>query len=190
VGASFAVVCLRCFRLLGSVLGNCRFKHIGKAILIHEQGQAYISIIRVISAMWPFRFAMQRKRGLRMMVVTLLSSSPKNGVEIMDGIEAITRGWWRPSPGSVYPLLERMEGEGTIKKRSDGRYELTAKANTELEMSFGTITRSPRTVEEAVDEIQSLISFTEDMARTTPDDLSLQKEKLRDFAERLKRLAG
>lgn len=125
-----------------------------------------------------------------MMVVSLLSSSPKNGVEVMDGIEAITRGWWRPSPGSVYPLLERMEGEGTIKRRGDGRYELTAKANAELEVSFGTMGHSPRTVKEAVTEIQALISFTEDIAKTKPDELKPHREKLREFAERLKELAS
>jgi DNA-binding PadR family transcriptional regulator len=128
---------------------------------------------------------MHRKRGLRMMVVSLLSSSPKNGVEIMDGIEAITRGWWRPSPGSVYPLLEKMEAEGTISKKNDGRYELTPKANAELEVSFGMIGHNPRTVQEAVAEIQSLVSLVEDLGRTNPDELRLQREEIRALASRL-----
>ncbi len=140
--------------------------------------------------MWPFRFAMHRKRGLRMMVVSLLSSSPKNGVEIMDGIEAITRGWWRPSPGSVYPLLERMEGEGTLRKRNDGRYELTPKANAELEVSFGTLSRTPRTGSDAIEEIQSLVSFIEDVARTKPTELRAERERLADIAKRLETLAN
>ncbi|HUI23413.1 MAG TPA: PadR family transcriptional regulator [Nitrososphaerales archaeon] len=133
---------------------------------------------------------MHRKRGLRMMVVSLLSSSPKNGVEIMDGIEAMTRGWWRPSPGSVYPLLEMMQGEGTVRRRSDGRYELTPKANAELEVSFGTISHTPRTGADAVEEIQSLVSFVEDLARTKPSELRAQQEKLRDLAKRLNELAA
>jgi len=133
---------------------------------------------------------MHRKRGLRMMVVSLLSSSPKNGVEIMDGIEAMTRGWWRPSPGSVYPLLEMMEGEGTVHRRNDGRYELTPKANAELEVSFGTITRTPRTGADAIEEIQSLVSFVEDLAKTKQNEMQGQKEKLRDLAKRLGELAG
>lgn len=119
----------------------------------------------------------------------MLSSSPKNGVEIMDGVEAMTRGWWRPSPGSVYPLLERMEGEGTVRRRDDGRYELTPKANAELEVSFGTFTRTPRTGSDAVEEIQSLISFVEDLAKTKPNEVQAQKERLRDLARRLEELA-
>jgi len=107
----------------------------------------------------------------------------------MDGVEAMTRGWWRPSPGSVYPLLERMEGEGTVRRREDGRYELTPKANAELEVSFGTFTHTPRTGSDAVEEIQSLVSFVEDLARTKPSELQEQKERLRDLARRLEELA-
>ena len=123
------------------------------------------------------------------MVVSLLSSSPKNGVELIDGVEAMTRGWWRPSPGSVYPLLERMAEEVTIRKRDDGRYELTAKANAELEVSFGPRFRSPRSGEQAVLELQSLISLVEDLVKVKPEELNLQKDKLRDLARRLDELA-
>ncbi len=124
-----------------------------------------------------------------MMVVSLLSSSPKNGVELIDGVEAMTRGWWRPSPGSVYPLLERMAEEGTIRKRDDGRYELTAKANAELEVSFGPRFRSPRSGEQAVLELHSLISLVEDLIKVKPEELNLQRDKLRDLARRLDELA-
>jgi len=107
----------------------------------------------------------------------------------MDGIEAMTRGWWRPSPGSVYPLLERMAGEGTIRKRDDGKYELTAKANAELEVSFGSRFRNPRTGEEAVRELQNQIAYAEDLARVNPKEMTGQKDKLRDLARRLSELA-
>jgi DNA-binding PadR family transcriptional regulator len=134
---------------------------------------------------WPFRFTMHGKRGLRMMVVSLLSSSPKNGVEIIDGVEAMTRGWWRPSPGSIYPLLEKMTDEGTVRKKDDGRYELTPKANAELEVSFGPRFRTLKTSEELFRELQNLVSFAEDLARTRPNELLPQKDKLRDLAKRL-----
>lgn len=128
---------------------------------------------------------MHGRRGLRMMVVSLLSASPKNGVEIMDGVEAMTRGWWRPSPGSVYPLLEKMTNEGTIRRRDDGKYELTAKANAELEVSFGPGFRSPRTSDDLVGELQSLVSYAEDLAHTRPATLLPHKARLRELAKRL-----
>ena len=68
-----------------------------------------------------------------MWVFSILQQSPRNGAEIMDQIEIASQGWWRPSPGSVYPLLEQPQKEGNIKKCDDGRYELTEKRKEEFE---------------------------------------------------------
>lgn len=140
--------------------------------------------------MWPFRFAMHGKRGLRMMVVSLLSTSPKNGVEIMDGVEAMTRGWWRPSPGSIYPLLEKMSKEGTVRKRADGRYELTPKANVELEVSFGPRYRRPQTMDDMVTEMHGYVSYMEEMKGFGGKELGPHRDRLRELAKRLSVLAG
>src|SRR5947209_18890458 len=97
--------------------------------------------------MWPLRWMMQRRRGLRMLILSMLSTSPKNGVEIMNEIEAATRGWWRPSPGSIYPLMEQLDKEGLVKKRKDdGRYELTDKVSEQMEETFGPPSTEPTTV--------------------------------------------
>jgi len=140
--------------------------------------------------MWPFRFAMHRKRGLRMIIVSLLSSSPKNGMEIMDGVEAMTRGWWRPTPGSIYPLLSKMTEEGTLKKREDGRYELTTKAKKELESSFGPRFRRSLTTDETVDEIQNLVSYLEDVKRHADNQLEPHVSMLKGLAKRLSDLVS
>ena len=125
-----------------------------------------------------------------MMVVTLLSTSPKNGVEIMDGVEAMTRGWWRPTPGSVYPLLEKMVNEGTILKRPDGRYELTLNTKKEVSASFGPRMRAPRTTDEMVSEMQGFVSYMEDLEVSKREELEAQKSKLRELAKRLSELSG
>jgi len=122
-----------------------------------------------------------------MMVVTLVSSGPKNGVEIMDGVETMTRGWWRPTPGSIYPLLTKMVDEGTLSKMSDGRYELTQNARKEYDFSFG-----PRPVrggiDQTVSELQSLVSFLEDV-KASKGSLKGNDEALRSLAQRLRQLA-
>jgi len=139
---------------------------------------------------WPFRFAMHGRRGLRMMVVSLLSTSPKNGVEIMDGVEAMTRGWWRPTPGSVYPILEKMANEGTIVKRPDGRYELTPNVKNELSASFGPWARGPRTADDAVNEMRVLVSYMEDLKGSGRGELAAQRSQLRELSRRLSELSG
>ncbi len=120
-----------------------------------------------------------------MMVVALLQASPKNGVETMDGIEAMTRGWWRPSPGSVYPLLEQLEGEGLVRKRDDGRYELTAKAEVELEVSFGTKFRKPQSVDEMMNEMHGFVSYFEDLSSSGKPGLEPHRDRIRGLAKRL-----
>ena len=134
--------------------------------------------------MWPFRFAMHWRRGLRNMVVYLLSGGPKNGVELMDGVESITRGWWRPTPGSVYPLLEKLVEEGTIEKRVDGRYELTPSARSEAEVSFGPRARQPRTSEGVMSELSSLVSYLEDL-KSSGKMQDAQLKSLRTLAKRI-----
>ena len=140
--------------------------------------------------MWPFRWMMHRKRGLRMAIVTMLASSPKNGVELMDEIEKMTQGWWRPSPGSVYPVLEQLTNDGMIKKRDDGKYELTDKANEELEGSFGpSFGRKQRSVDEMFDEVSGFVSYLEDLAKTEPEKMKERRPGLKALAERLSKMA-
>jgi len=141
--------------------------------------------------MWPFRWMMHRKRGLRMAIVTMLASSPKNGVELMDEIERMTQGWWRPSPGSVYPVLEMLTQDGMVRKRDDGRYELTEKASDELEGSFGhSFGRRERSVEEMFDEVAGFVSYLEDLMKTNPEKMKAWRAQLKSLAERLAKMAG
>jgi DNA-binding PadR family transcriptional regulator len=141
--------------------------------------------------LWPFRWMMHRKRGLRMAIVTMLSSSPKNGVELMDEIEKMTQGWWRPSPGSVYPVLEQLLKDGMVKKRDDGRYELTDKASEELEGSFGPgFGRRQRSVSEMLDEVSGFISYMEELTRSDPSVLKDYREQLRALSDKLRAIVN
>jgi len=132
---------------------------------------------------------MHRKRGLRMAIVTMLASSPKNGVELMDEIERMTQGWWRPSPGSVYPVLEQLTNDGMVKKREDGRYELTEKASDELEGSFGhAVGRRERSVDEMFDEVSGMVSYMEELVKSDPAKLKEHREQLQALSDRLSRM--
>jgi DNA-binding PadR family transcriptional regulator len=125
-----------------------------------------------------------------MMVISILHVSPKNGVEIMDGVESMTRGWWRPSPGSVYPLLDQLEEDKLVKKRPDGRYELTAKASEDLEVSLGPRFQRPRTLEDMMNEMHGFVSYFEDLGTTGKENLKPHQAKIRSLAKRLAALAG
>ena len=120
-----------------------------------------------------------------MIIVRMLSGSPKNGVELMDEIEKMTQGWWRPSPGSIYPMLDQLVTEDLVKKRDDGRYELTEKAQTELEWSFGPSFRKPRSLDDMVKEVSGFVSYLDEMVAADPKAAQPYKEKIGEMADRL-----
>jgi DNA-binding PadR family transcriptional regulator len=123
-----------------------------------------------------------------MVVLSLLSAGPKNGVELINEIEALTRGWWRPSPGSIYPLLKDLEEEGLVKKSKDDKYELTTKASDQMEWSFGPPMARPRSVGEMLTELSSYVSYLEDLAKTDKSKLDPEMDELRELSARLAKL--
>ncbi len=44
----------------------------------------------------------------------------------MDKMQEMSKGWYRPSPGSIYPLLEQLVREGLVVNNKDGKYQTTA----------------------------------------------------------------
>jgi len=87
---------------------------------------------------WMRHLAAVPKGFLRYQVLELLSEKPLSGSEIMDEIEKRTDGLWRPSPGSVYPLLAWLQDNGYIRESPNGeggikRYMLTDSGRQLLE---------------------------------------------------------
>ncbi|MEN6343136.1 MAG: PadR family transcriptional regulator [Methanospirillum sp.] len=125
--------------------------------------------------------------GLKTMVLYTLSEQPKNGVEIMDAIETMSFGHWKPSPGSIYPLLKKaMTEENLIRKRDDGRYELTPEGAQEIGY-FGTTGGATSTsVDGVLSEIDSYISYLEDLP---PERVAPHREQIARLIDRMGALA-
>ena len=67
---------------------------------------------------------------LKFYILKLLDEGPKSGSEIVQEIDIRTEGLWKPSPGSIYPLLSRLNNKGFIQRIENGdtgikRYEIT-----------------------------------------------------------------
>lgn len=64
---------------------------------------------------------------------------PESGYSIMQRIDESTEGAWRPGPGTMYPLLKSLVGEGLAKATGPGQrsgsktYALTPKGRRDLE---------------------------------------------------------
>jgi len=64
---------------------------------------------------------------LRLLVLKQLSSREMSGYDLMKNIEKET-GFWKPSAGSIYPLLNQLLGKGILDVAEEGRrrvYSLT-----------------------------------------------------------------
>lgn len=140
--------------------------------------------------MWGHRHWGGMRRGwLRPWVLSIISRSPKNGAEIIDEVEKMSWGGWRPSPGSIYPLLDQMTDEGSIRKREDGRYEITDKGKDEGSFPFGfSFGQRPASVESMVNEMRDFVSYFEDLSKSNSSKIDPYKDKLREVADRLSKL--
>jgi hypothetical protein len=117
---------------------------------------------------------------LRPAILKLIQEKPMNGMEIINRFNEASHGWWKPSPGSIYPLLENLEKEGITKKRADGRYEVTKKFTS----SFGPIGQ----VDEMLTNMEGTASYFEEMAKSDKVKFSLYKKRIEKLAERLSEL--
>ncbi len=128
-------------------------------------------------------------RGLRRIILSLLRRQPMNGAEIMRAVEGITWGLWRPSPGSVYPMLRQLEQEGLIYRREDGRYALT-EGGRATARAMEPPWAGPTTVEDAVNELENLALYLEDMAAMEPDRVRALRDRIGEVARKLASLAS
>ncbi|WP_390530441.1 PadR family transcriptional regulator [Sulfurisphaera ohwakuensis] len=115
----------------------------------------------------------KQKGRLRNLILWLLWQSPRRGIDIIDDIYKMTWGWWKPSPGSVYPLLAKMEEEGIIEKLDDGRYSITQKGIEEIKYLLPS--RYSGSVEDAVEELKGILMFFKEVDR---NKLHPHKEKI------------
>lgn len=92
---------------------------------------------------WMKHTAMVPKGFLRYQVLRFLAEKPMSGSELMSEIEKRTNKYWKPSPGSIYPLLAWMRDNGYIveapqKEVGIKRYTLTDKGKGFLEEHIKT----------------------------------------------------
>ena len=62
----------------------------------------------------------EMRRGyLRIEVLAFLSRKPRHGYEIMKEIKERTAGFWRPTAGGIYPILQNLEESGYVEGEWD-----------------------------------------------------------------------
>lgn len=67
-----------------------------------------------------FRWRIFERGDLKFVILRLLSRQPMHGYEIMQALERRAGGWYRASPGSVYPTLQMLEDQGLVTSKEEG----------------------------------------------------------------------
>lgn len=75
---------------------------------------------------------------MKVLVLHLSSKYPITGVEVIKEASKLSRGMWKPSPGTVYYLIKKLKAEGSIvevmtKDVVEKAYIITEKGKERLE---------------------------------------------------------
>lgn len=94
---------------------------------------------------------------VRSAALLLLAERPMHGYQIIQEIAERSDGVWRPSPGSVYPMLQQLEDEGLVRdEKSDDRrvFHLTEAGRSYVEERRDELESVWETVSGSVDATQ------------------------------------
>ncbi len=90
---------------------------------------------------------------LRLYLLSLLESGPKHGYELITALSDRFGGTYRPSAGTIYPRLARLEEEGLVSRYDEERkstYALTEAGFAELQARRGDLADLEQGIAETV----------------------------------------
>lgn len=108
---------------------------------------------------------------LRLYLLALLAEGPRHGYELITALADRFGGTYRPSPGTVYPRLARLEEEGLVRRIDEGRrttYEITDAGRAELAARGGDLTDLEHEIAESV---RTMAAQVRDEVRGSMDGL-------------------
>jgi DNA-binding PadR family transcriptional regulator len=140
------------------------------------------------------QFGTHREIGLRYWVLTMLYKDDATGAMIMDRMEKQSMGFWRPSPGSVYPLLSKMASDGELELSMKGGkkyYKITEKGKDVINSSWfpwknfiePQDTSLEKTIKEIENDVEYLLEKSEDIKKNPS-----MMVKLRRITDKLKKV--
>lgn len=97
---------------------------------------------------------------LRLYLLSLLEAGPRHGYELITALSQRFGGTYRPSAGTVYPRLSRLEEEGLVERSEVGRkslYALTERGRHELEEHRGELAALEHEIAATVRELAALV---------------------------------
>jgi DNA-binding PadR family transcriptional regulator len=121
---------------------------------------------------------------LRLYLLKLLEESPRHGYDVIRLLEDRFLGLYAPSPGTIYPRLQRLEAEGLVTQSQEGGrkvYRITDAGREELARRRDELDALER---EIAGSVHGLAREIRDEVRGTVRDL---KQELKQAAREMRR---
>jgi DNA-binding PadR family transcriptional regulator len=121
---------------------------------------------------------------LRLYLLKLLEESPRHGYDVIRLLEDRFMGLYAPSPGTIYPRLQRLEADGLVTQSQEGGrkvYQITDAGREELASRRDELDELER---EIAGSVHGLAREIRDEVRGTVRDL---KQELKQAAREIRR---
>jgi DNA-binding PadR family transcriptional regulator len=121
---------------------------------------------------------------LRLYLLKLLEESPRHGYDVIRLLEDRFMGLYAPSPGTIYPRLQRLEAEGLVTQSQEGGrkvYQLTDAGREEL------ASRREELAELEADISGSVHGLAREVRDEVRGDVRDLKQELRQAAREMRR---
>ncbi len=132
-----------------------------------------------------YKYKIRKFGGSKWLILALLSQGEKSGAEIMKEIEKLSFGFWRPSPGTIYPTLYKLIKEGYIVRLENGKYILSEKGKEEIK-GFEPMTAESFTVDHVLNLLEGYVYYLKDIDKK---EIEKRKDKINEIAKSLEALA-
>ena len=137
-----------------------------------------------------------RRGDVRAAILAVLFEEPRNGYQIIQEIAERSGGFWKPSPGSIYPTLQQMEDEGLVRTVEDGgrrAYTLTPEGQAYVDEHPDEVAAPWEGMAETSDDEDGMKPLIAQVAAAiwqiaavgTPEQQAKGREALRDLRRRL-----
>jgi len=128
-----------------------------------------------------------QKGYIRIAVLILLNKKPHHGYEMMKAVDERTSGFWKPTAGGIYPILQDLENSGYIKgewdqgtKRKRKVYHITNTGKKVLERTLEKESQLANTMTNLFKEYMKDVldvEVTQTQLPKTPFAMFLEEEK-------------
>ncbi len=127
-----------------------------------------------------------QKGYIRIATLTLLSKKPYHGYEIMKEIRERTRGFWKPTPGGIYPILKDLQESGYIQGEWDAKTRRRKRIYKITQSGMAVLRRALEKENQLADTMRNLFEeYMRGVLDVNPQPTSLFSMS-RPFAELMK----